>query len=332
MPAILIVKTSSMGDLVHTMPMVTDIVARVPGAHIDWVVEEAFADIPRLHPAVRERITVAVRRWRKNLLARATWREIAELRRRLKARRYDFIIDAQGLIKSAVIARVAEGKRYGRDRASVREPLAARLYDQSFAVAKGRHAVWRNRALAAQIFGYGVAEGPIDYGMQIPAVDTPGLRAPYIMLVHGCSDARRWWAQANWVALARAYMASGIVPVLPWGNAAERANAEAIAREISGAVVLPRLDLIAQAALLKDAFGVIGVDTGLTHLATGLRCRTVTIFNFTPPHLSGAQGALTPWGANAGELGRAPPMDEVVQAAASLGIAPTAKTGQRAQP
>lgn len=325
MPAILIVKTSSMGDLVHTMPMVTDIVARVPGAHIDWVVEEAFADIPCLHPAVQERITVAVRRWRRNLLARATWREIAALRHRLQARRYDFIIDAQGLIKSAVIARMAEGRRFGRDRASVREPLAARLYDHAFPVAKGRHAVWRNRALAAQVFGYGVSEGPIDYGMQVPAVETPDLPKPYVVLVHGCSDARRWWPNADWVTVARAYSDTGVTPVLPWGNAAEHANAEAIAAAAPGALVLPRLGLIAQAALLKNAFGVIGVDTGLTHLATGLRCNTVTIFNFTPPQLSGAQGALTPWGANAGALGRGPTVDEVVQAAASLGIAPRAK-------
>lgn len=332
MPAILIVKTSSMGDLVHTMPMVTDIAARVPGAQIDWVVEEAFADIPRLHPAVRDCITVAVRRWRRQLFARATWREIAALRQRLKARRYDFIIDAQGLIKSALIARMAEGERFGRDRDSVREPLAARLYDQAFPVAKGRHAVWRNRALAAQVFGYGVSAGPIAYGMQVPAVDAPPMPVPYVMLVHGCSDARRWWPHAHWVAVARAYGASGVAPVLPWGNAAERANAEAIAAAVPGALVLPRLNLIAQAALLKNAFGVIGVDTGLTHLATGLRCNTVTIFNFTPPHLSGAQGALTPWGANAGALGRGPTVDEVMQAAASLGIAPRATLDQRARP
>ena len=312
--------------------MVTDIAARVPGAHIDWVVEEAFADIPHLHPAVQDRITVAVRRWRRNLFARATWREIDALRRGLKAHRYDFIIDAQGLIKSAVIARMADGKRFGRDRASVREPLAARLYDQAFAVAKGRHAVWRNRVLAAQVFGYGVSEGPIDYGMQVPAVDTPPMPVPYVMLVHGCSDARRWWPHAHWVAVARAYIASGVAPVLPWGNTAERANAEAIAADVPGAMVLPRLTLIAQAALLKNAFGVIGVDTGLTHLATGLRCKTVTIFNFTPPHLSGAQGALTPWGANAGALGRGPTVDEVMQAAASLGIAPRATLDQRARP
>ena len=330
MPHILVVKTSSMGDLVHTLPMVTDIVRHVADARIDWVVEEAFADIPRLHPAVRDLIPVAVRRWRKQPFARAVWREIGLMRAALRTRRYDYIIDAQGLIKSALIARLAHGPVFGRDRASVREPLATLAYAQSFAVPKGRHAVWRNRLLAARIFGYELDAQPIDYGAAIPHdVAVPALPKPYITLVHGCSDPRRWWPIAHWHALGALCARAGYTPVLPWGNAAEEANAHAIAAKLPGARVLPRLALRAHARLLADAHAVVGVDTGLTHLATGLRLPTVTIFRFTPPHLSGAQGPLTPWGRNAGDTGRIATVAEVTAALAELNVAlpaPAART------
>ena len=321
MPHILVVKTSSMGDLVHTLPMVTDIARHIADAHIDWVVEESFADIPRLHPAVRTLIPVAVRRWRKQPFARAVWREIDNVRRALRAQRYDYIIDAQGLIKSAVIARLAPGPIFGRDRRSVREPLATLAYAQTYSVPKGRHAVWRNRMLAARIFGYELDSRPIDYGTVIPRdVEVPALPTPYITLVHGCSDPRRWWPVENWRSLGESCARAGYTPVLPWGNAAEEANAHAIAAKLSSARVLPRLGLREHARLLADAHAVVGVDTGLTHLATGLRVPTVTIFRFTPPHLSGAQGALTPWGRNAGDMGRIASVAEVAAALAELGV------------
>lgn len=322
MPHILVVKTSSMGDLVHTLPMVTDIMRNIPDARIDWVVEEAFAEIPRLHPAVRTLIPVAVRRWRKQPFTRAVWREIGGMRRALRAQRYDYIVDAQGLLKSAVIARLARGPVFGRDRASVREPLATFAYARTYSVPKGRHAVWRNRVLAARVFGYELDSQPIDYGAAVPRdVDVAAPPIPYITLVHGCSDPRRWWPIAHWQALGDLCARAGFTPVLPWGNAAEEANAHAIAAKLPNARVLPRLDLRQHARLLAGAHAVIGVDTGLTHLATGLRLPTVTIFRFTPPHLSGAQGALTPWGRNAGDMGRVATVAEVAAALAELGVA-----------
>ncbi len=321
MPRILLVKTSSMGDLVHTMPMVTDIVRHHPDAQIDWVVEESFADIPRLHPRVERIIPVAVRRWRKTPFARAVWRELATLRQALRAESYDYIIDAQGLIKSAVIARLARGPIMGRDRRSVREPLATLLYRRAVAVPKGHHAVWRNRMLGAGVFDYRFDPDQVDYGMRPSRVLPLRLPQSYVVCVHGCSDPKRWWPNEHWIELANLLLAAGLTPLLPWGNAAEEANAQAIAAGCRDAIVLPRLRLQEHAAILFEAHGVIGVDTGLMHLSMGLARPTVAIFYYTDPKLSGAMGVATPWGANVGHIGVRATVAQVVSAARGIGIA-----------
>lgn len=323
MPRILLVKTSSMGDLVHTQPLISDILAHYPDAIIDWVVEEAFADIPRLHPGVARLIPVAVRRWRKTPFAHAVWRELAQLKQALRAEPYDVVIDAQGLIKSAVIARLARGTHHGRDRDSTREPLATLLYDRTHAVPKGRHAVWRNRELGAQVFGYRFDPERVDYGLAPPRETPAELQLPsaYVVCVHGCSDPQRFWPNEHWIDLTYALARAGLTPLLPWGNVTEERNAHAIAAAVPAARVLPRLSLRAHAAILQQAHGVIGVDTGLMHLAMGLRRPTVAIFRFTDPKLSGAMGAATPWGVNVGAIGVVAPVSEVLAAARTVGIA-----------
>ncbi len=324
MPGILIVKTSSLGDLVHTMPMITDIVREVPDARIDWVVEEAFAEIPRLHPRVEQIIPIATRRWRKAPWRAQVWRELGAFTRRLREPHYDFVIDAQGLIKSAVIARAARRPVYGRDRASIREPLATVFYRHRLSVPKGRHAVWRNRMLAAQVFGYSVPENHVDYGMRVPAGEKPPLPANYVLCIHGCSDAARWWPNENWVALCGHLLQAGLTPVLPWGNAAEERNAKVIAAGCTGAVLAPRLTLLQLARAITEARAVIGVDTGPLHLSMGLARPTVAIFTYTDPKLSGAMGVATPWGANVGHIGVIPTVTEVLAAAATVGVLPAA--------
>jgi heptosyltransferase-1 len=161
---ILLIKTSSLGDVVHNLPVVADLRAQFPGAEIDWVVEEGFADIPRLHPAVRRVIPVAVRRWRRALLNPATWREIRELRHALQTGGYQLAIDTQGLVKSALITNMAAGRRCGYASGSAREALASFGYDSRFEVTRNLHAVERNRHLAALAGGYQVS-GTADYGI-----------------------------------------------------------------------------------------------------------------------------------------------------------------------
>src|SRR3954467_4702685 len=136
MARILFVKTSSLGDVVHNCPAVSDAARAIPGAEIDWVVEEPFAQVAKMHASVRRVITVAVRRWRSALWNPAVWSEICDVRRALAAERYDAVIDTQSLFKSALIASWARGPRHGLDRASAREPLASLFYDQRHAVTR----------------------------------------------------------------------------------------------------------------------------------------------------------------------------------------------------
>jgi heptosyltransferase-1 len=171
---ILLVKTSSLGDVIHNLPVAADLARQFPGVEIDWCVEEAFADIPKLSPAVRSVIPVAIRRWRKSLLGTGTWGEIKQLRSRLKTEGYDAALDTQGLIKSAVITRQAPGKRLGYNADSAREPLAARFYDSTFTVPRHLHAVERNRLLAGAAFGY-TPPAALDYGISAPDFAAPWL-------------------------------------------------------------------------------------------------------------------------------------------------------------
>jgi heptosyltransferase-1 len=179
MSDILIIKTSSLGDVVHQMPAITDAARALPGLRMSWVVEEAFAPLARLHPSVSEVIPVATRRWRSHLASRATWREIGDFNTHLREPEFDKVIDTQGLIRSAIIARLAQGERHGYDAQSIREPLASRFYDVRHSVSRLLHAVARNRALTALSLGYQPVD-EIDYGLIKPA---RGADAPYALLL-----------------------------------------------------------------------------------------------------------------------------------------------------
>jgi heptosyltransferase-1 len=318
---LLIIKTSSLGDVIHNLPAVTDIVSHAPGAAIDWVVEEAFAEIPRLHPAVRRVIPVALRRWRRGLFNPATWREFARFRRELKSETYDKIIDTQGLVKSAWLARVARGPSCGQDQASAREPLAARFYDQRFHVPRGRHAVERNRDLAAQVLGYALPPTPPDYGIHAPLAAFSFMVPEKFMLgLHATSRDSKRWPAAHWVALGRELEGRGIALLLPWGSAAEECQAREIAASLKLATVLPRLSLRELAALTGAAQAVVGVDTGLVHLAVALGRPTVAIYTDSAPALTGVLPTRPGSARNLGDVGRAPDPAAVQQALTDLGV------------
>ncbi len=308
---ILLVKTSSLGDVVHNFPVVTDILGRFPAAQIDWVVEEGFADLPALHPGVREVIPVAMRRWR-----RSWWASRGEMRaacRDLQARHYDIVLDTQGLLKSALIARCVPAIRCGLARDSAREPLASLFYDRRFSVAGDQHAVERNRQLAAQALGY-APEGPADYGIRPPRIAHPDWLAqgPYALLLHATSRTDKLWDEANWGALGRHLHEKGIRCLLPWGSAAEQARSVRLAGAIPDAVVPPRLRLSEAAALLGGARAVVGVDTGLAHLAAALGVPTVGIYTATDPALTGLHAGRS--AVNLGNIGNAPNVAAVIEA------------------
>ena len=312
---ILLVKTSSLGDVVHNFPVVSDIRRHFPDAAIDWVVEEAYVALLRLHPAVRHVIPVAMRRWRRHLLAVNTWKDVAGFRRLSRAEQYDLIIDTQGLVKSALIAHAAHGRRHGFDAASAREPIAARFYDVTHHVPKNLHAVLRNRQLVSAVLGYRL-DGETDYGLAHAVRSQSGRR--YCVVLHGTSRADKLWPEDAWIELAQALEARGFDCVLPWGDDSERARSERIAAQLKSPRVPERLTLDAMAALLSSSAAVVGVDTGLTHLAAALGVPVVAIYAATTPALTGVFGA--PRSRNLGDAGSAPSNAEVMDALSELQV------------
>jgi heptosyltransferase-1 len=287
MTDILIIKTSSLGDVVHQMPAIVDAARACPQLRVTWLVEESFAPLVRLHPSVADIIPVATRRWRSQLGAGATWREIAGFRTRLRERSFNKVIDTQGLIRSAIMTRLARGERHGYDGRSIREPLASRFYDVTHAVGRDLHAVTRNRILTGLSLGY-EPSWDIDYGLGSPA-RTDGQR--YAVLLHGTSRRSKTWRVEDWIETGRWLQANGLQAVLPWGSEAERLLSERLSADIAGSSVLPRQSLDLTAQVIGNAELVIGVDTGLMHLAAAYRVPLVGIYVSTDPGLTGPVGA-----------------------------------------
>lgn len=288
MASILFIKTSSLGDVIHHMPALTEARKARPDARFTWLVEEAFAPLVRLHSAVAEVIPVAWRRWRKSLYAPATLSEIAGNLRAIRAPRYDEIVDSQGLLRTAVIARLARGRRHGYDAASIREPLAALFYDVRHSVSRDLHAVERNRILSGLSLGF-TPQGAPDFGLDRARFPAPGER--YGVLLHATARPGKQWPEAHWIALGHALAGQGIDLVLPWGTDAERARSERIASALPRARVPERAPLDAVARLIAGAQFVVGVDTGLLHLAAALGVPLVAIFAGSKPGLTGPVGS-----------------------------------------
>jgi heptosyltransferase-1 len=319
-PRILIVKTSSLGDVVHNCPAVSDIARHVPGAVIDWVVEEPFAEVVALHRAVRRVIPVAVRRWRGALGYASTWSELAALRRLLRSEPYDHVIDSQGLVKSALIGWMARGLRHGFDRESARERFAAHFYDARHAVPTGLHAVERNRRLAAAALGYAVEDG-CDYGLSaadsLPIEVREPASIPYALFLTMTSRDDKLWPEEQWGALGAKLGAHGIRCLLPWGSEEEKRRCARIAVAIPGVVVPRRLKLAELASVARKARFVVGVDTGLAHLAAALDVPVVGLYCGSDPALTGlypggVQGGKH--GRNLGNAGSPPTIAEVIEA------------------
>src|SRR6266702_1839558 len=219
MKDVLFIKTSSLGDVIHHMPALTEARAKLPDARFSWVVEEAFAPLVKLHPAVADVIPVATRRWRQTPLRPSTWAQVAAFRRMLRARTFDEIVDSQGLLKSALIARYAQGRRRGYDRKSIKEPVAAWFYDIQHPIERNQHAIARNRALTAEALGY-TCEGPPDFGLDRERLRTPSEK-PYGVLLHATAQASKEWPEENWRMLVAALAGCDVDLVALHGNDTE---------------------------------------------------------------------------------------------------------------
>lgn len=311
--AVLVVRPSSLGDIVYALAVVADIRRARPGTAIDWVSEPGFAPLVALCPDVREVIAFGLRGWRRAPLAMRTWRDMRAFAQRLRRTRYAAILDLQEQVKGALIARLACGVRHGFDRASVREPLAALLDDVHHAVPRDLHFLARCRRLAGLALGYAVADPP-RWHLRVPPPPAAAPQRPYAVVLHGTSRDDKLWPEAHWRETLCAIERGGLAIVLPWGNAAEEARSHRLAGMLRDAVVPPWLALPEAAGLLARATLAVGVDTGFTHLAAALGTRTVAIFTATDRGRHGVACA----GAHArdvGDAGAPPGVDAVLDAA-----------------
>lgn len=285
---VLVVKTSSMGDVVHALPAVSDMHRALPGLQVDWLVEAPFAAIPRLHGGVRRVLPMAWRKWRHRLAERKTWRAMAELRDELQRDAYDVVLDLQGLLKSALWGRLAHGPLVGYDRSSAREAAAAWLYRRVAHVPRELHAVQRCRQLAAAHLDYALPASAPDFGLRAPLARW-GAPARYAVLIPNASRIEKLWPEARWVAIGRRLRDRGWQPVVLWGSEREQTLAERIAAGCDGEVP-PFLTVEEMAAVLAGAQAIVGLDTGFTHLGAAFGRPTIGIYCDHEPGLAGVTG------------------------------------------
>jgi lipopolysaccharide heptosyltransferase I len=289
----LFIKLTSMGDLIHALPAITDAAQAIPGITFDWVIDKNFSEVALWHPAVKKIIPTQHRYWRKHIGASLKSGEIRQFLSSLRAEKYDLVIDGQTSMKSAIVTRLSRGPRHGLDRNSARESWIAPLaYQHHYFVNKNLHAIERLRLLFASALGYARPETPPDYGISeyaFPAL-TLHLPKPYLVFVHNASWPSKRWPETSWRRLIELAQASGFHVLLPWGNAAEKARADNICRGFAQAQVLPFCSLSTHAQILRESNGAICSDTGLCHLAAALNVPSVTLYGSTDPQLIGATG------------------------------------------
>ena len=298
---VLVVKLTSMGDVIHALPALTDAQLALPDISVDFLVEESFQEIPAWHPAVQRVIPVATRRWRKSLLK--SHKEISSAISTIRSVDYDAIIDIQGLMKSAVLCRIAKGKRYGYDRNSIREAFASRLYNKAFPVAKNWHAIDRVRTLFSSALGYSVPSLPsvhdddlnyaINFQDKTTLLDHLKLEMHdenYCVFLHGTTWRSKEWPEKNWRELLESFSNEQKTIYLPWGNVQEKQRAERLQKNLNHVEVLPKMNLSQLGVLIAKAQGVVAVDTGLGHLSAALGRPTISIYGPTDTTLIGTIG------------------------------------------
>jgi heptosyltransferase-1 len=281
-----------MGDVVQTLPALTDAARAIPDIRFDWAVDESFAQVPAWHPRVENVLPSALRRWGKDPTQAIKSSEALDFLKRVRLTNYDAIVDLQGEWKSALVLRLAKGPRHGYDASSVHEWGANNAYQRKYSVPKREHSIQRMRQLLAKALGYSFLKDEVDYGVdrsRLPPAPRP-LASPYLVFIHSTSWSSKIWPEFYWQELTANSTSAGLHVVLPWGSAAERERSVRIARGNPRVTVLPQLSIAEKASILAGAAGTVGLDTGLSHIAAALGIPSVTIYGATDPFLVGATG------------------------------------------
>jgi heptosyltransferase-1 len=320
---ILLVRVSSMGDVLHNLPVVNDLLRHFPHAQIDWVVEEAYVHLVKLHPSVRKIIPFALRRWRKSLLSGTTRNEIKQFVASVRTEEYDIVLDTQGLLKTGIIMGLAKTKVGGKKvglangtEGSGYEAVSRIFHTDSLPVDNHTHAVLRGRLVAAHAGGYQV-NTPADFGLQ--KFDSKPACIPdtgYAVFFHGTAGASKKWPRAHWASIAETLAQQGLPVLLPWGSAAELQEAEQMAAQMPNATVLPKLTMQEAITLAQRATLAIGVDTGLTHIAAAYETPTIEIYCDSPRWKT--EGNWSDKIINVGDQGRPGTVEEVRAAIGTL--------------
>jgi heptosyltransferase-1 len=317
---ILLVRVSSLGDVLHNLPMVADILRHHPGAIIDWVVEEGYVSLVRLQPNVRKIFPWALRRWRKSLGKKETRAEIASFFRTLREEEYDYVFDTQGLLKTGIIMGAARGRHKvglaNGSEGSGYEGISRIFHTKSIPLDPRTHAVARGRMVAAAALGYTLDAAP-DFGLPAPRADERSDWMPvndYAVFFHGTARDAKKWAPENWIAVGKALAPMPVL--LAWGSPAEKSEAEALAAQLPNARVLPKLSMMEAVKLAQHASLAIGVDTGLTHIAAAFYRPTIELYCDSPKWKT--EGNWSPRIINLGEMGAPPSVPEVLDAVARL--------------
>lgn len=291
---VLIIKTSSLGDIIHTLPALTDAKLALPEVYFDWLIEDSYVEIPQWNKYVDHIIPIALRRWRKQPWRALMSGEIKQFFQQLRANSYDIVIDAQALVKSALVTRLAKGTHCGYDGQSVRGKFANLAYEKTFSVDQKLHAIKRIRLLFAQALGYEYVDNMPDYGIETQRfLPVPtALPNEYVIFIHNASWTSKLWPEAYWAALIKEITTLGHYVLLPWGNLQEQQRAQRLASVAvdNKAVILPKLKLSEMATVIKNAKAAVFVDTGFGHLAAALNIPAVSLYGATDTALIGTIG------------------------------------------
>lgn len=281
-----------MGDVVQTLPALTDAAKSIPNIRFDWAIDEGFAQIPAWHTAVETVIPTALRRLKRTFRQGLKDREINAHVKKLRAVKYDFVVDLQGEFKSAMISRLARGVRCGYNSASIHELGAQLIYRKKYPVPKGQHSILRMRKLLAQALDYSFIESEVDYGIDKSRLPPMPLEfpKPFLVFIHSTSWDSKCWHEIYWKDLTKRATDEGFCVVLPWGDESERLRSERIADGSDKAFVLPKLSIAEKASIIAQSAATVGLDTGLSHIAAALGVPSVTIYGATDPLLVGTTG------------------------------------------